>query len=87
MINTEKKEESRLAVHNSALYGALFWCYPSVVYMIMKKKELLSSTKESRFSKLLSERAILALFFLSARDSHNIECEWMCTDMGPEKYM
>ena len=51
-----------LIVRNSALFGA-----PFSTNMIMKKKKQLSSTKESRFSKLLSKRAILALFFFSVQ--------------------
>ena len=90
-------QESHLVVRNSALCGALFWCYfsegsPVFNLFLLEsrfgkrlsfqtqsfsfskhdyegKKRL--STKESRFSKLLSKRAILALFFFSVNSSPN----------------
>lgn len=50
-------KESHFVVHNSALCGE--------PYIILKKREWLSSAKESQSSKLPHKRAMLALFFLS----------------------
>ena len=51
----------RAVLKNGSLFRGRAFFSPN---MIMKKKNS-SSTKESRFSKLLSKRAISALFFLS----------------------
>ncbi len=61
--DTLRKKESR----NGSPRRAIWLSVTQLSLEIMKKKWL-SSTKESRFSKLLSKRAILALFFS--------QCNW-----------